>query len=264
MTAYNGITGKRVLVTAGGSGIGRAIAQHFLDRGAEVMICDVDEQAISSVSSSAPAIRTVVTDVSCEDGVNELFKSLKSSLGGIDVLVNNAGVSGPMTYLENMSLTDWRRCVEVNLDGSFLCLRHALPMMKAQNSGCVINLSSSAGILGYPLRTPYASAKWAIVGLTKSLAMEVGKFGIRVNAIAPGAVEGDRMERVIAAEATAHGKTEDYIRENYLSMNSMRTFVSCDDIADMAIFLASDAAAKISGQILSVDGHTETLAVPGA
>jgi len=264
MTSNNGISGKRVLVTAGASGIGWAIARHFLDGGADVMICDVDEQALSGVNTEAPAIKTVAADVSCEEGVSQLFEALRTTLGGIDVLVNNAGVSGPMTYLENMSLTDWRRCVEVNLDGSFLCLREALPMMKTQGGGCVINISSSAGILGYPLRTPYASAKWAIVGLTKSLAMEVGKFGIRVNAIAPGAVEGDRMERVIAAEAKAHGKSEDYIRENYLSMNSMRTFVSCDDIADMAIFLASNAASRVSGQILSVDGHTETLAVPGA
>jgi NAD(P)-dependent dehydrogenase (short-subunit alcohol dehydrogenase family) len=262
MASLNGISGKRVLVTAGAAGIGRATAELFAEQGAEVLVCDIDQNALDDISKSALPISVEHADVANEADVDRLFEVVKQRLGGIDVLVNNAGISGPMCFLEDMSLKDWRRCVEVNLDGSFLCLRHALPMMKAQKSGCVVNISSSAGVLGYPKRTPYASAKWAIVGLTKSLAMEVGSFGVRVNAIAPGSVEGERMERVIEAEARAHGHSEDYIRQNYLRMNSMRTFVSGRDIAEAVVFLASDGAAKMSGQILSVDGHTETLAVP--
>ena len=226
------------------------------------MVCDVDEQALEAIHRSSLAIKAERADVASETDVARLFDVVDNQLGGLDVLVNNAGIAGPTGFLEDMSLADWRRCIEVNVDGSFLCLRHALPLMKAQKQGSVINISSTAGIMGYPQRTPYASAKWAIVGLTKSLSMEVGKFGIRVNAIAPGSVEGDRIERVIAAEAKAHGHSEDYIRQNYLRMNSMRTFVSARDVAETAVFLASDAASKLSGQVISVDGHTETLAVP--
>ena len=262
MSTNNNLQGKRVLVTAGASGIGRAIAELFAENAADVLVCDVDEQALDTVGQSDHSIRAERADVANEGDVSRLFGVVDKQLGGLDVLVNNAGISGPTDFLENMSLTDWQRCIAVNVDGSFLCLRHALPLMKAQKQGSIINISSSAGIMGYPRRTPYAAAKWAIVGLTKSLAMEVGPFGIRVNAIAPGSVEGDRMERVIQAEAETHGHTEDYIRQNYLRMNSMRTFVSARDIAETAVFLASGAAAKLSGQVISVDGHTETLAVP--
>ena len=255
MTANNGISAKRVLVTAGASGIGRAIAELFAEGGSEVLVCDVDQAALDDANQSTLSIRAEHADVSSEADVARLFAVVDEHLGGLDVLVNNAGIAGPMTWLEEMSLADWRRCIEVNLDGSFLCLRHALPLMKNQKSGCVINISSSAGVMGYPMRTPYASAKWAIIGLTKSLAMEVGRFGVRVNAIAPGSVEGERMEQVIKAEAMAHGHSEDHIRKNYLRMNSLRTFVSGRDIADTAVFLASDAASKLTGQI-------ETLAVP--
>ncbi len=264
MTGFRGIQDKRVLVTAGASGIGRAIAELFVEGGAQVMVCDVDPTALDDIHQAHPSIHAELADVASEADVARLFETMTDRLGGIDVLVNNAGISGPMTWLEDMSLADWRRCIEVNLDGSFLCLRDALPLMKNQKAGCVINISSSAGVMGYPMRTPYASAKWAIVGLTKSLAMEVGRFGVRVNAIAPGSVEGDRMERVIEAEARALGHTEDHVRANYLRMNSMRTFVSGREIADTALFLASDAASKLTGQIISVDGHTETLAVPEA
>jgi len=262
MSMDTGIRGKRVLVTAGASGIGRAIAELFAEGGADVLVCDIDKKALAAVSRSALSIGVEHADVAHEADVDKLFDAVSERFGGIDVLVNNAGIAGPTGFLEEMSLADWRRCIEVNVDGGFLCLRHALPLMKAQKQGCVINISSTAGIMGYPRRTPYASAKWAIVGLTKSLAMEVGGFGIRVNAIAPGSVEGERMERVIQAEAKTHGHSEDYIRQNYLRMNSMRTFVSARDIAETAVFLASNAASKLSGQIISVDGHTETLAVP--
>ena len=258
MRASGGLSGKRVLVTAGASGIGWAIAAAFHDAGARVLVCDIDEQALSGLAN----VSIVKADVSRESDVDALFATVDESLGGLHILVNNAGVAGPTGPIEDVTPDEWRRCLAVNLEGSFLCLRRAVPMMKAQGSGCIINLASSAGILGFPNRTPYAASKWAVVGLTKSLAMEVGPHGIRVNAIAPGSVTGDRLDRVVAAEALATGHSEQAILEDYLATSSLRTFVTADDIAAMALFLGSDAGAKISGQVMAVDGHTETLGGP--
>jgi NAD(P)-dependent dehydrogenase (short-subunit alcohol dehydrogenase family) len=227
-----GIEGKRVLVTAGGRNIGRAIAARFVSLGARVHVCDVDEAALADLAAGDPALKGVRADVSDEAQVARLFETVLAAEGGLDVLVNNAGISGPIGYLEDMSYADWRHCLAVNLDGGFLCLRQAIPAMKRQGRGCVVNITSTAGHLGYPLRTPYASAKWALVGLTKSLAAELGPFGIRVNAVAPGSVESERMSGVIAREAAA----------------------------EAVVFLASDHGAKITGQVLPVDGHVETLA----
>ena len=257
-----GLQNKRVLVTAGASGIGRAIAFAFRQQGGRVVVCDVDQGALDALADEAPDIAAVKTDVADPDAVAALFRYLGEHLGGIDVLVNNAGIAGPAGFLEDLSPDEWRRCLTVNVDGGFLCARQALPLMKAQGAGSIINLASNAGILGFPMRSPYAASKWAVVGLTKSLAMEVGPFGIRVNVIAPGSVEGDRLERVIAAEAAARDLSPDAIREDYYRTSSLRTFVSADDVAAVALFLASDAGAKISGQVIPVDGHTETLGGP--
>ncbi|MBT4487320.1 MAG: SDR family oxidoreductase [Rhodospirillaceae bacterium] len=256
------LSGRRVLITAGGSGIGRTMAGAFHQAGARIAICDVDGAALEQTARELPGVTAVIADVADAGDVDAMFTKAEDALGGLDVLVNNAGIAGPTGLLEDLSLDDWRRCLAVNLDGHFHCLRRAVPLMKAQGAGCIINLSSSAGILGLPNRTPYTASKWAVVGLTKSLAMEVGPFGIRVNAIAPGSVEGDRMDRVIAAEAAASGHSEAAIREDYVRTVSMRTFVTAEDVAAMAIFLASDAGAKISGQVISVDGHTEALGGP--
>ncbi|MDP6343651.1 MAG: SDR family oxidoreductase [Alphaproteobacteria bacterium] len=258
----DGLEGKRVLVTAGGGGIGRAIATAYGRLGAQVVVCDIDPAAVGAVLAEQPAITGVVADVADIDQVRTLFAEVEGALGGLDVLVNNAGIAGPTAPIEEVSPEDWRRCLAVNLDGGFLCLRQALPAMKAQGADCIINIASTAGVMGFPMRTPYAAAKWAVVGLTKSLAMEAGPFGIRVNAIAPGAVEGDRMDRVVAAEAEAGGIDEEAIRDNYLRTSSLRTFIPGDDIAALAVFLASDAGVRISGQVIAVDGHTETLGGP--
>ncbi len=258
----DGLAGKRVLVTAGAGGIGRAIAVAFHGAGSRVAICDIDAGAVGDMASDYPDIVTATADVAAAADVDALFALLQEQLGGLDILVNNAGIAGPTGPIEEISPEEWRRCLAVNLDGGFLCLRKAVPILKAQGSGCIINLASSAGIMGFPNRTPYAAAKWAVVGLTKSLAMEVGPAGIRVNAIAPGSVEGDRMDRVIAAEAATKGLSEEQIREDYLKTTSLRAFISAEDIAATALFLASDAGAKISGQVIAVDGHTETLGGP--
>jgi len=248
----------RVLVTAAARGIGHAIASAFLDQGAEVWICDIDETALGSAFKDDARVHKKVADTTSEAEITELFQAIHAD-GPLDVLVNNAGISGPTGPIEELGYDDWRRTVEVNLFSAYLCCNQALGAMKARSSGCVINLASTAGTFGYPLRTPYAAAKWAIVGLTKSLAMETGPAGIRVNAICPGAVMGDRMDRVVAQESAARGLSKDAIMDEITSLNSMRTWIEASEIADMAVFLASDQARKISGQIIAVDGNTTSL-----
>lgn len=178
-------------------------------------------------------------------------------MGQIDVLCANAGIAGPTAQIEDIDIADWRACVSVNLEGAFIAAKHATPLMKAAGRGAVVLTSSTAGIYGYPNRAPYAAAKWAIIGLMKTLAMELGPHGIRANAICPGAVEGERMEGVLAREAAAKGMTRDQVYDGYAVGTSMRRFVEAEDIANMAVFLGSDGARLVSGQVIAVDGHTE-------
>lgn len=252
----------RVLVTAGASGIGRAIADGFATRGALVHIVDVDADAIDAVQrtwTGANNPMTSVADVSDEAAVEQIFKRQTEARDGVDVLVNCAGIKGPTGPVESLSLVDWQRCIEVNLQSIFLCCKYAIPMMKQASAGSIISLSSTAGWHGYPLRTPYAAAKWGVIGLTKSLAMELGPHGIRVNAICPGSVNGARMEAVIAEEAREKNMTEDEVRQIYTRGVSLRSFIEPEDIADTAMFLASENASKITGQYISVDGHLESI-----
>lgn len=241
---------KRVLVTAGASGIGRAMAEGFDAAGFDVWIADVDKAALADVPVHWTAVRC---DASNEADVAALF----ARLDGLDVLCANAGIAGPTALVENIDLGEWQRCVSVNLEGAFLASKYAAPLMKAAGSGVITVTSSTAGIYGYPNRAPYAAAKWGMIGLMKTLAMELGPFGIRANAICPGAVEGPRMEGVLEREAAAKGMTRDQVYTGYAAGTSMRAFVTAKDIADMAVFLGSDAARMVSGQVISVDGHTE-------
>jgi len=251
--------GMRVLVTAGASGIGKAFAETFADAGAKVFICDVDRAALDAFRKARPEIGSGVTDVADSRQVDGLFDAATDFLGGLDVLINNAGIAGPTAPVESIDVADWERTIAIDLNGMFYCTRRAVPLLKAAGGGSIINLSSVAGRLGYPLRTPYAAAKWAVVGFTKSLAMELGPSNIRVNAIQPGVVEGDRIERMIAAKAKALGVGEDDYRKQLLSKVSLRRMVSAADIANMALFLATAAGSNISGQALSVCGNVETL-----
>jgi NAD(P)-dependent dehydrogenase (short-subunit alcohol dehydrogenase family) len=241
---------KRVLVTAGASGIGRAMAEGFDAAGYDVWVADVDEAALADVPSHWTGVRC---DASSEPEMAALF----ARLDGLDVLCANAGIAGPTALVEDIDLAEWQRCVSVNLEGAFLASKYAAPLMKAAGSGAITVTSSTAGIYGYPNRAPYAAAKWGMIGLMKTLAMELGPFGIRANAICPGAVEGPRMEGVLEREAAAKGMTRDQVYEGYAVGTSMRSFVTAKDIADMAVFLGSDSARMVSGQIISVDGHTE-------
>jgi NAD(P)-dependent dehydrogenase (short-subunit alcohol dehydrogenase family) len=197
--------------------------------------------------------------VAHESAVDTMFQAIEQAFGGLDILVSNAGIAGPTGPVEALDPADWRRCVAVNLDGAFLCARRAVPLLKAAGGGTIISISSTAGLMGYPLRTPYASAKWAVIGLTRSLAIELAPHGIRVNAICPGSVEGARMARVIEAEAAARGVSQEEIRLGYVRTTSLRSFIPPEHIATMALFLCSDLGASISGQAIAVDGNTETL-----
>ena len=257
--AAGSLAGKRVMVTAGARGIGRAIALAFHDAGARVEVCDVEAEALEAFAAEAPGVGTTCADVSDEAAVEGFFDEALGRLGGLDVLVNNAGITGPTAPVEEVAFADWQATVAVNLDGCFLCSRKAAPILKEAGQGAIINLSSTAGLFGYPLRTPYASAKWAVIGFTKSLAAELGPHGVRVNAICPGPVEGERMVRVIAAQSAARGIEEAEIRRDYEESVSLRRFVTVEDIAATALFLCSDAGAAISGQAIPVDGHTESL-----
>ena len=256
------LQGKTALVTGGGSGIGYTIAHTFEAAGASVWVCDADKGRIDELNERDRNIRGIVADVGSENDVQNLFESvLNETDGTLDILVNNAGISGPNGPLETLQLQAWLDTLRINLISAFLCCRHALPVMKEQRSGSIVNLSSTAGTHGYPLRTPYASAKWGIIGLTKSLAMEVGGYGIRVNAICPGPVSGARMDRVIDDEAETRGIDSSQVREQFTSQISLKCFVEAEDIAQMALFVCSEQGARISGQALSVDGHTESLSL---
>lgn len=249
---------QRVIVTAAAAGIGRAIAERFADAGAAVQVCDVDDAALAVLRAERPDIQARRVDVADPAAVDAFFDLAVADLGGLDVLVNNAGVKGPTAPVEEVEVEQWRRCLAVCLDSHFLFARRAAPLLKAQRSGSMVNVSSMAGLVGYGLRTPYAAAKWAVIGLTKSLAIELGPHGVRCNAVCPGTVRGERMDRVIAGEAAARGVVEQQVQDEYLSGQSIHRFVEPGEVADLCWFLASPAAGMISGQAIGVDGHTET------
>ena len=254
-----GIAGKRVFVSAAAAGIGRAIADRFLQAGAHVCLCDVDETALARLEGSSNRLRGVRADVADPDQMETVFQTVAQDLGGLDVLVNNAGISGPTANTECIAPSDWQRTIDVNLNGAFYCSRLAIPLLKASSGGSIINIGSTAGLHGYPLRAPYAASKWALIGFTKTLAMELGPFGIRVNAVCPGSVQGPRIDGVYAAKAAARGVSVEEIREAFRQKSSLRTLIDADDVAETVLFLCSDSSARIAGQVLAVDGHTETM-----
>ena len=240
------LSGKTALITAGASGVGRAMAAAFDAAGASVAIVDVDEAALAACPAHW---RRECFDVTDEPTIEEMLDDLS-----VDILCANAGVAGPTASVEDIALADWRACLAVNLDAAFLFAKHAAPQMKARGAGVMLFTSSTAGLHGYPQRSPYAAAKWAVIGLAKTLAMELGPHGVRANALCPGSVEGPRMDGVIAREAAAKGRSPAEIRQGYAAGTAMRTFVEARDVANMAVFLASDAARHVSGQAISVDG----------
>ncbi len=250
---------RRVVITAGGSGIGRRLAERFLASGDRVAICDADPVAVGAMAEAHPGLIAQQADVTDEAQMEAFLGQVEGAWGGADVVCANAGTGGPAGLIEDLDYAAWQDCIAVNLHGAFLTCRWAARVMRAEGAGLIVLTSSTAGQWGYPYRSPYAAAKWALTGLTKTLAMELGPAGVRVNAVAPGAVDGDRMDRVVAMEARASGRPEAEVRAQYVKGVSLRSWVSADDIADMVLFLASSGASKISGQVMAVDGHTETL-----
>lgn len=250
------LTGKRILITAGGAGIGRRMAELMAASGAKVFVCDIDEASMSDLPDE---IGRAKADVADRADVDRLFEEGLAFLGGLDALVNNAGIAGPTAPVEEIDPDDFERVLQINVLGHFLCTRKAVPHLKAAGGGSIVNLSSAAGKFAFPLRTPYSASKWGVVGFTKSLAAELGAHKIRVNAILPGAVAGDRIDRVIAAKAEARGVPFEEMKAVYTGLASLDTLIPADDIAAMALFLVSDACATLSGQALSVDGDTQYL-----
>ena len=255
-----GSVSKNIIISAAADGIGWCIASSFLDQGHTVYASDINQKKIDELNQH-PLInkRLFVDNVNAgdADSVKNYFESLK--LSSIDALINNIGIAGPTGTMEDISVEDWNQTIETNLNSHFYFTKYAIPLLKKNEGGSIVNLSSTGGIFGFPLRTPYAASKWAIIGVTKSLAMELGEFNIRVNAICPGSVSGERMDRVIKAKAKSLEINESELREDFEDMVSLKTFVDKEDIANMAVFLLSDQAHKISGQIMTVDGNTERM-----
>jgi NAD(P)-dependent dehydrogenase (short-subunit alcohol dehydrogenase family) len=254
-----GLNGARILITAGAAGIGLEIAKAFLREGAKVHVCDVDPEALAVLASSHPGLTASHCDVADRAQVSALFDVALAALGGLDVLVNNAGIAGPTGRVEEINPEDWDRCVQVCLTSQFNCARLAIPHLRKSENASIVNLSSAAGKLGFPLRSPYSAAKWGVIGFTKTLAAELGPEGIRCNAILPGIVSGDRIRRVFEAKAQQRGVTFAQMEATMLQYTSMKSYVTPQQIADQVVFIASERGRTISGQAISVCADTQML-----
>lgn len=253
------IKGLRVLVTAGAGGIGLEIVRAFLREGAKVHACDVDAAALAALRKSHPEVSVSTTDVADRAAVARLFDDALGALGGLDCLVNNAGIAGPTGRVEEIDPAEWDRTLAVDITGVFNCTRLAVPHLKKSRNGSIANLSSAAGKFGFPLRSPYSAAKWGVVGVTKTWAMELGEFGIRVNAILPGIVEGERIRRVFEAKAKERGISLEEQKRIAFAQASIKEMIQPTQLADMIVFLASPLARTVSGQAISVDGDLQSL-----
>ncbi len=253
------VSAQKALVTAGANGIGRVIALALDQAGFDVHVCDVDEEALGRIAIEAPALHAHHGDVSDATDVDRVFSAMDQHPGTFSLLVNNAGIAGPTAAVQDIEPEDWRGTLRVNLDGAFLCARAATPRLLEGGGGSILNIASNAALFGFPNRLPYTVSKWGLIGFTKTLAMELGPRGIRVNALCPGSVSGPRIDGVIERDAAARGLSPETVRREYQRQSSLRCFVDAEDIASMAVFLASPAGAKISGQAIAIDGHTEGL-----
>ena len=247
------VEGLKVIVTAGGSGLGYVIAKTFVENGASVCICDVSQDALENAARNTPSLKTWTADVSNAEQVDAFMAEAIETLGGVDVLVNNAGIAGPGGSLEDLDEAGWKQTLDVNLTGMFLTSRRVIPHLKKQKSGSIINIASTAGLWGFPYRAPYCASKWAIVGLTKTMAMELGEFNVRANVICPGSLNNERMEHVIELEMEATGRTEADVREGFTNQVSMKTFIDPEEIASQILYLCSPLGKNISGQAICID-----------
>ena len=254
------LNNKKIIISAGASGIGWAITKVCLSRGAIVYLCDIDSKSLNKIKKhplTGKKLFSYECDASDEDEVSSFFYQIKKKTKKIDALINNVGVAGPTGTIEKLNSNDWEQTLKVNVISHFYFTKLAIPMLKKNKGGSIINISSGAGIMGFPLRSPYAASKWAIIGVTKTLAMELGKFNIRVNAVCPGTIKGNRMKRVIRDKAKFRKISTKAIEKDFVSMSSMKQWILEEDIGKMCSFLISDDSSKVSGQVISVDGHTE-------
>ena len=253
---------KKIIISAAANGIGWSIAQECMSNGAIVYITDKHIESLEKISKHELHEKQLFLEkVNTEnfEEVENYFNKIKHKVDNIDALINNVGIAGPTGKLEDLNINDWKETLDININSHFYFTKFSIPLLKKNNGGSIINLSSTAGLFGFPLRSPYSTSKWAIIGMTKTLAMELGEHNIRVNAICPGAVTGDRMKRVIKAKAQSLGLKEGSLQKDYESMVSLKSFVDKKDIANIVVFLLSEEAQKISGQIISVDGNTERM-----
>ena len=251
---------KKIIISAGASGIGLATAKVCLSRGATVYLCDIDSKSLAKLNKHPlknKRLFSYLCDASNEYQVSDFFKKVTKKTKKIDALMNNVGIAGPTGSLEKLKSKDWENTLHVDVNSHFYFTKKAIPLLKKSKNGSIINISSTAGILGFPLRSPYPASKWAIIGVTKTLAMELGKFNIRVNAVCPGTIKGDRMKRVIKDKAKFTKTSTKIIEKDFVSMSSMKKWILEEDIGKMCSFLISDDSSKVSGQVISVDGHTE-------
>lgn len=248
---------QRVLITAGASGIGWAIAEAFLAQGSLVHIFDIDEEAVTSASQTSEKLSGSVGDVTSEVDVSRLFEELRTTWGGLDVVVSNAGIAGPTAPVEDYDPAAWRAVVDVNLNGSFNVARQAVPLLKDNDGGSILVMSSLAGRFGYPNRIAYSTTKWGLVGFTKTLSLELGPHGITVNSIHPGAVQGERIEQVFSGRAEVSGRTVEEERAAGLENQAIKSFTDPADIAALAVFLSGPHARTISGQQFPIDGDSK-------
>ena len=248
---------KNVLVTAGAAGIGKAIATCFLDTGANVFVCDIDENALCVLYDEYPRIRGTVTDVGNPEAVQSMVRTAAETMGGIDVLVNNAGIGGPRAAVEEIDIDEWQRTIDVNLNGAFYCIREATPHMKQQNSGVILNIITSSVKVGLPLRSPYVASKAGLIGLSYNLARELGPYNIRSNCISPGLIDNARGRGLVTAHAKSTGISEAEAEQEFLKYFSLNCWIKPEEVGAMAVFLASDEARHITGQHIAVDGNAE-------
>ena len=253
------IGGLRVMVSAGADGIGLEVARAFVREGARVHVCDVNAHAIARLGESDPGVTASLCDVADRAQVARFFDEGVTRLGGLDCLVNNAGIAGPTGRVEEIDPAQWDRCIAIDLTGQFNCVRLAVPHLRKSSNASIVNVSSLAGRLGFALRTPYAASKWGVIGFTKSLAIELGEDRIRVNALLPGVVSGERQKRVLTAKAQAKGISYEEMERLALSFTSLREYVTPQQFADLVVFVASPRGRTISGQELSVCGDTNML-----
>ena len=258
LSLYN----KKIIISAGASGIGWSTAKICLSRGAIVYLCDIDNKSLNKIRKHPLNNKKLFSyefDASDEYEVSNFFQQINKKTKKIDALINNVGVAGPTGTIEKLSSEDWERTLKINVISHFYFTKLAIPMLKKNKGGSIINISSGAGIMGFPLRSPYAASKWAVIGVTKTLAMELGKFKIRVNAICPGTIKGDRMVRVIKDKAKFLKVSKKLIEKEFVSMASMNCWIYEEDIGKMCSFLISSDGERISGQAIPVDGNATRL-----